>query len=236
MGRWSFPFSLLPLNFWAMKYPTGNFDVIAPLYDFLAKLVLGKGVRLSQVCLLDQLKSDADLLIIGGGRGWILPEIFDRCPPRSLVYLDLSTAMIEAAQHVAESLPTHQRKRITWIQGDEGLLPDDLTYDGIMAFFFFDLFTQPNLESLFKRLNSHLRPGGQLLLADFFPKKDNWTHQFTLTSMYLFFKWIAGLQTQQMPDIKGILEEYRYQYLEGASFNRGFIEAQLWQKPLPSSV
>jgi ubiquinone/menaquinone biosynthesis C-methylase UbiE len=56
-----------------------NFDFIAPYYDFLSKLIFGKRLRIAQTSLLSKIPRHQRILLVGGGTGWILPELLQIC-------------------------------------------------------------------------------------------------------------------------------------------------------------
>jgi tRNA (cmo5U34)-methyltransferase len=53
-----------------------GFDRLAPFYDSLARLIIGKGIKQSQLHFLNHLRDKTKLLVLGGGTGWILPRSF----------------------------------------------------------------------------------------------------------------------------------------------------------------
>ena len=61
---------------------SNNFNTIAPVYDFLAKMVFGRSLERAQAAFLSDLetKVKAKVLIVGGGTGKVLellPEGLD---------------------------------------------------------------------------------------------------------------------------------------------------------------
>jgi tRNA (cmo5U34)-methyltransferase len=51
-----------------------GFDRLAPFYDSLARLIIGKGIKQSQLHFLNHLRGqNQGVLVLGGGTGWILP-------------------------------------------------------------------------------------------------------------------------------------------------------------------
>ena len=96
-----------------------SFDFIAPFYDLLARLVFGRAISRSQTRFLLEIPSGAKVLILGGGTGWILLDIFRQANPSEVLYLEASSHMLAKAQETAAALPEGERKRISWLQGTE---------------------------------------------------------------------------------------------------------------------
>jgi ubiquinone/menaquinone biosynthesis C-methylase UbiE len=52
----------------------------------------------AQVQLLTLLPKNQRILLIGGGTGWILPELIRICQPSEIVYLEKSAQMLSLSQ------------------------------------------------------------------------------------------------------------------------------------------
>ena len=77
-----------------VKMPKG-FDLIAPYYDSLARLVFGDSIRHCQLEYLDKIPPGAQVLILGGGTGWLLGELMKINPSCRVWYLESSIKMLE---------------------------------------------------------------------------------------------------------------------------------------------
>ena len=52
-----------------------DFNTVARPYDFISRLVFGDSLVEAQTSLLHYIPSNSQILIVGGGTGWILEEI-----------------------------------------------------------------------------------------------------------------------------------------------------------------
>ncbi len=180
-----------------------SFDNIAPVYDRLARLVFGKSIIRAQTCFLSVLPEDAQVLIIGGGTGWILTELLQKNAPRRIDYVEASARMTAMAQHRYELFKNTSASdtQVHFIQGTEQNLPPETCYDAIMTFFVLDMYEGKALEEIMQRLYKYLHTGGCWLFADFkISHNKRWWHQPLVSSMYWFFRLTCRLQNHKLPD------------------------------------
>ena len=78
-----------------MRY---GFDLLASRYDSMAYLIFGRSIRISQCAFINEIDDEANILILGGGTGWILNEIFEKKPKVRITFVDNSSAMIDKAK------------------------------------------------------------------------------------------------------------------------------------------
>ena len=115
-----------------------GFDFVAPFYDSLAGLVFGRAIRDAQVIFLDMIPRQSQILIIGGGTGWILPEIFTRASPARIVYLEASPKMLNLARQ--QILNPAQEACTEFRLGTEKDIRSEEKFDVFISHFFLDLF------------------------------------------------------------------------------------------------
>ncbi|WP_151088926.1 class I SAM-dependent methyltransferase [Hymenobacter baengnokdamensis] len=87
------PSSSLPAD----GHPDADFGPVAGFYDWLAGLVFGGAQRRAQrAALVAGLPpgSAPRLLVLGGGSGWVLGEIWRLRPQAQVLYLEVSAAML----------------------------------------------------------------------------------------------------------------------------------------------
>jgi ubiquinone/menaquinone biosynthesis C-methylase UbiE len=174
-----------------------GFDMLAPYYDRLARLVFGNSIKHAQQWLLRYLPPNATILIVGGGTGWILEDIAQASPSARIHYLDISQEMIRLSR---------ERKtgdlHVTFQCGELWDLDSDSTFDVLLCPFFLDLFQGKKLRQVIQKLDYHLKPGGMVLYADFRlagGSKRLWSAALIRT-MYAFFKLIANISANKLED------------------------------------
>ena len=207
-----------------------SFDRLAFMYDYLAQLVFGDAIYQSQVSLLDQLAPGQSILVVGGGTGWILPDLIHKSKPDKITFLEASPRMLKRAQNRFENLNS---ARIKFIQGTEAELRAEEKFDAIFTPYVFDLYPYPYLANMFSQLDAHLMPGGQWLCTDFQGsggKRNTWDQLF-YQGMYRFFTIWGKLQPNTLPDVFKVFGEHSYELRTEKTFFARRIAARLYQKP-----
>jgi tRNA (cmo5U34)-methyltransferase len=195
-----------------------NFDLIAPLYDRLASIVFGNRIVRSQLCFLHTLSHAESVLVLGGGTGRFLPSLMRINRRCQIWYIDSSAEMIRRARQKV-ILPS----RVHFIQGTEEDIPGEIKFDGVITFFFLDLFADEYLAALVEKISKSLRTDGLWLAADFVNKPRVWA-QVMLKLMYFFFRWTCGIKARVLPDWQLQFSHFG-EVLHRKFFYAGFIES-----------
>ncbi|MBD2715556.1 class I SAM-dependent methyltransferase [Microvirga sp. STR05] len=210
--------------------PDSGFDRVATFYDPLARLVYGRSLQAAQQEVLDAgLPAGAPrLLIIGGGTGWILPEVLRRRPPAQVLYLEASPQMLARSRALlARELPG-AAAQVEFRLGTEGALTPADTFDGIITFFFLDLFEPQRLRHIVDKLNEVRQPLAPWLLADF-AAPQRWWQRGLLAAMYGFFRLTTGISGRARPPIEAELARVGLAPAYRMGFFGGMVEAEVWQ-------
>ena len=203
-----------------------NFDRIAPFYDFLAKAVFGKSIRQSQVHFLHQLPEKGNLLVIGGGTGWILEEIIRIRPHLFIDYVEASKRMIQKSmKRPVKSANIH------FIHGTEKSIPTRKQYDAIITYFFLDVFNTPQLANVMYLLDKVLAGGGLWFCADF-KETDKQAHLFLLKFMHWFFRKVSKLESRRLKDFSRYFKKLHYCMKGEALFYDQMIYSRVYKKRL----
>ncbi len=175
---------------------TNNYNGIATYYDLLSRLIFGNAIKNAQISLLKFIPADADILILGGGTGWILEEIArQHAEGLRISYVEISAKMILLAKKRNYGL---NEVEFIHISAEEFIAQKK--YDVIITPFFFDNFLQIKVEYLFNKCAEMLVRKGLWLYTDFRYDKNTsplW-QKFLLKIMYLFFCLTAKIETQDL--------------------------------------
>ena len=202
-----------------------NYDNSAWFYDRLSRLVYGKALVRSQVYLLKHIPGNSNILIGGGGTGWILEEIAQVHPSGlTITYAEISSNMMA----LSKKRNAGNNKVIFINKPVENIAPDKL-YDVVFTPFLFDNFTEETLQNVFTHMHNRLRPDGTWLNTDFRPT-GKWWHSWLLKSMIVFFRTICGIEAKKLPDIEGQFERHQYQVIDQKSFFGEFILSTAYRK------
>ncbi|PSR56220.1 class I SAM-dependent methyltransferase [Adhaeribacter arboris] len=209
-----------------------SFDRVSWFYDPLARLVFGSAIRQSQVALLSFVPADASVLLVGGGTGWLLPDIVTLQIPLQITYLELSSRMLTRARKTCAGLPANQLQ-VTFRQGTEADLRADEKFNVIFTPFVLDLYPENLLIPMMQRLYQHLKPNSYWLVADFFidqtrSRKEQWWQHNLTQAMYTFFGKLCNLQTHTLPHLDNLFQRLPGQLMYTKYFYSGFIRSQVY--------
>lgn len=194
-----------------------GYDWLAPVYDRLAVMVVGKQIQEAQVKWLSYLKDRKKLLILGGGTGWILPHIFPINPNLLIHYVDASAKMIEKAR-----ANSGNSSLIKFITGTEADVPDQ-DYDAVLTCFYLDLFQEPQLSIIIGTLKTRMSPHALWLVTDF-ETHTTW-QRVKVRFMYWFFRVISALKTKALPQWYNAMVKADFVCLENRYTQDRFIRS-----------
>ncbi|HWZ03025.1 MAG TPA: class I SAM-dependent methyltransferase [Mucilaginibacter sp.] len=201
-----------------------NYNNSAWFYDRLSGLVYGKALINAQVYLLQFIPPKSNLLIVGGGTGWILDEITGIHPSGlQITYVEVAPKMIA----ISKTRDTGGNKVIFINDAMENVpLIDD--FDIVVTPFLFDNFTQQTFQKVFTHIHPLLKPGSLWLNCDF-QLKGKWWQKVLLKSMFLFFRMICDIEASTLPDIDKQFNQYGYKTIATQTFFGEFIISQVYK-------
>jgi len=200
-----------------------GFDLLAPIYDSLARFVFGKSIVDSQTWYLDKIPADSRVLILGGGTGWLLEELRKRNSSCTVWYIEISQKMIERACH-RDLKPT-----VHFIQGTEKEIPANQKFDVVITNFYLDLFSEKALKEVVDRINSHTTTSTLWLVTDFV-NGGKWWHKLILKTMYLFFKLVCGIEANHLPEWFAQLRSQGWREANTKVWYSHFIKSTVWSR------
>jgi ubiquinone/menaquinone biosynthesis C-methylase UbiE len=202
-----------------------NFNNSAWFYDRLASLVYGKALVNAQLYLLQYIKPGSNILIVGGGTGWILEELTKLHPfGLHITYVEVSANMMALSRKRDTG-----KNEVAYINDaieNVSLSPD---FDVVITPFLFDNFTEQTLSIVFAHIHKSLKPGGLWLNADF-QLTGKWWQGFLLKSMFLFFKIVCGIEASKLPKITDYFTANSYAVVDEKTFFNEFIVARVYGK------
>lgn len=202
-----------------------NYNNSAWFYDKLSKVIYGKALVRAQVYLLPFIPPKSNILLIGGGTGWILEEITKVHPSgMQITYVEVAVNMMKLSEK--RNTGGNQVRFIN--EAIENVrLSDD--YGVIITPFLFDNFTEENFQKIFNHIHNGLKPGGIWLNTDFY-LTGKWWQKVLLKSMLLFFRIVCGIEAKKLPDISGNFLKYGYTSIESKTFFGDFILSTVYKK------
>ncbi|SER07084.1 class I SAM-dependent methyltransferase [Pedobacter rhizosphaerae] len=205
-----------------------NYDRIAPHYDKLSRLVFFKSQVNAQIDQLKYLPGHADLLIVGGGTGWILEEIARVCPAGiRITYVEISDKMI----NLAKNRYWGRNEVLFYHSGIEDFKINQ-SFDVILTPFLFDNFVEERAAFVFDKLDRSLAEKGLWFMVDFnvSGKRGLWWKHLLLKTMYAFFQLIRMVEAKVLVDMSPFFTRKSYRIQEEKYYYGGFIKAVVYQK------
>ncbi|MDB5152152.1 MAG: class SAM-dependent methyltransferase [Mucilaginibacter sp.] len=202
-----------------------NYNNSAWFYDRLSRVIYGKALIRSQVYLLKFISAAAEILIVGGGTGWILEEIAKVHPSGlKITYVEISANMMALSRkrNTGNNAVIYINKEIENVAIQNG-------YDVVITPFLFDNFTEQTLQKVFSHIHNSLKPGGLWLNTDF-RLTGKWWQALLLRSMFIFFRIICRIEATRLPDIEKRFEQHLYKVISQKSFFGDFILSTAYKK------
>jgi ubiquinone/menaquinone biosynthesis C-methylase UbiE len=170
-----------------------DFDGVTPFYDFMARLMFGKSMFRAQTFFLRNIPLNANVLILGGGTGWLLKELIKINSTCSIWYIESSSKMLEQSKREIAS----SKQQVYFIKGTESNIPSDILYDIVITNFFLDLFQKESCNEAIRKIKSCLHYEGQWIVTDF--ENITWWNAFMLKVMYIFFRLASDVEASELP-------------------------------------
>lgn len=203
-----------------------RFDLIAPLYDTLSRVVFGRSLERAQLVFLPEIPLNASILLVGGGTGFLLAEVLTHCQPSRVLFLEASAKMLTRARRRVQQHPLVGR--VEFRHGTEVSLPSGEVFGVVIVPFVLDLFPAATLRSnLLPPLLRATAPGGRWLVTDFIHSPSP-RHRLILKTMYRFFRLVSGVEARQLPDWPRLLAEAGLTSEEQAVAAGGQVQTGWW--------
>lgn len=205
---------------------SNNFNLVAPLYDRLGDLVYGGELLASQEAFLGELPNEGKVLFIGGGSGQTLRRLIKVKPSLHIYYLDASSRMMEISKKL---IPQKDQERIEFKIGTENEIPPHYKFDGVITFFFLDLFREDRKNRIFDKIHNHLKSSGIWLQADFLPAR-GFIAMLREKIMFLFFKIFSHIEANRIHEDQRLFRERSYKELNRKFFYKKQIYSAVYKK------
>jgi len=192
--------------------PVSDYNIIAPIYDFLKTLVFGRNILKSQTIHLGGIPSNHRILILGGGTGQVLEYL----GAQTVDYVESSSRMI----HRAEKRKYLVKAKFLCQQFED--FQSSEKYDVVISNYFLDLFSDLELAAVIEKIKNMIADDGALLVADF-KRTDYWYHHFLEWSMHLFFRQVTGLKRRRLANIEKSLRDQGFTVHQRQLYFGGFI-------------
>jgi len=199
-----------------------NFDFVAPFYDMLSSLVFGKAMHSAQTRFLRDIVPGANVLILGGGTGWLLAELLAINPTCKVWYIEASSKMIKLSKKKVEKTTS----KVIFIHGTENSLPEGIVFDAVITHFFFDLFSTQECKQIISTIRPTVHANTIWLITDFV--KTTWWHGAMLEVMYRFFSVVSGIKANSLSEWESVMEQVGFIEVKSQRTYGKFIKSTLF--------
>jgi ubiquinone/menaquinone biosynthesis C-methylase UbiE len=208
-----------------------NYNKIAPYYEFLSRAVFGKALIQSQIESIRNIPPKAEILIVGGGAGTILPELLNHPNCKSVLYLEASSEMLRISKESISQL--NYTSKIEFRLGTEDHLLPEEKFNTIITFCLLDLFNETELNLLIQKLNKVLLKDGVWLVVDF-RINQVWFHKIwqkiLIKILYLFFQITTGMKAGKLLLYDDYLKRNNLTLLEANYYYKKMIYSAIYRK------
>jgi len=187
-------------------------------------MVYGRALINAQVFLLQYVPVGVDVLIAGGGTGWVLEELAKIHPSGlQITYVEIAADMMALSKK--RNIGTN---KVIFINDAVENVTLSTKFDVVITPFLFDNFTEQTAQKVFNHLHSLLKPGGLWLNADF-QLTGKWWQNVLLRSMFLFFKMLCNIEASKLPDMNRQFEVHGYKVIYERTFFGDFIISRVYK-------
>jgi ubiquinone/menaquinone biosynthesis C-methylase UbiE len=202
-----------------------SYDRSAWFYDLLSRMVFGCAQVNAQVCMLKHIPAGANVLIVGGGTGWILAEI-SKIHPMGLhiTYIEISASMNILARN-----RNIGNNKVHFITDAIEHYNASNSFDVVITPFLFDNFSEQTASKVFVHIHEMLSTNACWLYTDF-QLTGKWWQKPLLKAMYTFFKLLGNIETSHLPEVNNYFEVHGYTLKEEKTFYADFIISKAYQR------
>jgi len=217
---------------WTLAGRAG-FDLLAPVYPAMERLLAGKRLQRCRTAWLGELTGARRMLIAGVGHGPALDAVLRRHPQLHLTCVDASARMLAVARARAERAGL-DLNRIEFVQAKlPGWRPASGRFDVIATHFFLDCFTPDQLGAVVSALSHLATPDARWIISDFtLPPRGpaRWRALTVHRLMYLFFRLTTRLSARKVTPPDAVLAAHDFRLLRRQTHDWGLLHADLWMR------
>lgn len=210
-----------------------SFDVLAPYYLWMERLSAGGKLQSCRTAFLEMIPTPSSALLLGEGNGRFLAAFCRKFPESYITCVDASARMLDEARRwlLREGLDT---KRIRFMQADVlDWTPSVNVYDLVVTHFFFDCFTEDQLQKLLPVIARAAKPQAQWLMADFKMAESGLKRlrsRVILSMLYAFFRCMTGLSASAITPLDPYLLASGFTLKQRRETDWGLLHSDWWSR------
>jgi len=210
-----------------------NFDAIARPYRWLEYITFGRLLERVRFAHISRITDRNRALVLGDGDGRFLARLAVQNQGLYFEAVDSSARMLTLLQ--SRICKVGARNRGTFTQADvndEGFHPCGREFDLVVTHFFFDCFTDREVETIVDLIIPRLAHESIWIVSEFdVPSTGPRTcARILIRLLYTSFGLLTGLAVRSLPDHRRILQSRGFR-LEKRTMNlRGILVSELWRR------
>ncbi|WP_233214510.1 class I SAM-dependent methyltransferase [Rhodopirellula bahusiensis] len=209
-----------------------GYDRLARWYWLLEKPVFRNDLQRARTALLSELPELDRILILGDGDGRLLAEVLCLQPHAQVTSVEQSPEMLRLQQQRVTRLGADYRVRLV-CQDAREWDAGGAAFACVIAPFFLDCFTEPELRLQLPRWMNLVEPRGWFYHVDFVMPVSGWRRhraQFWSGVMHRFFRWQTGLVSRSLVPVEDFFGATEWTVHRTQSLNQGFLQSRLYRR------
>jgi ubiquinone/menaquinone biosynthesis C-methylase UbiE len=206
-----------------------GFNRLARPYRWMEYVTFGRALERCRFHFLPQLVTVHNALLLGDGDGRFAARLLQISPHAHVHAVDGSEAMLAALQSRCGGQAT------TYCADLSRGVPvaiRDVPFDLVSTHFFLDCLSASEIDRLATELRPLLKGDARWLVSEFAVPQHGamrWIAALVVRWLYLSFRMLTGLRTQQLPAYRPVLEQHGFVIAETKHWMGGLLVSELWQ-------
>ena len=209
-----------------------NFDYIAPYYSLGEKYFFGEKLNFHRRLFPHTLRTSNKVLLLGEGRGKFLQYLLKENNSCEITIIESSKRMAESIYNL---IPRRDRFRVEIKNISVNHYKSDHKFDLICSFFFWDCFSEYQLNRYIPLMVDLLGNKGYWHNADFVDHSKINCYQtlknfIFIRSLYLFFNYTTGLDVKTVFPVCSLILKSNMRLIHSVESSNNLLKSDLFRK------
>lgn len=209
-----------------MSGTTAEFDLVAPFYPGLERLVFGTRLDDARQTFLSTILKANQVLSVGEGNGRFLKLLNTRKFAGRIRVVEKSSMMIRLAKNHVDPL---EKLDLEFVQNDFRGCQVGNGFDCVVTHFFLDLFNPPAQLAVIEKFAELTDEKATWINVDFIPAR-TWRGRMLMWSQYSFFRAVSRIETKSCSDELPAALQSGWSLIEAVPYLGGLVVARRYQK------
>lgn len=216
----------IALNSAVRSQTRAQFDLVAPLYPTLERLVFGVHLDDARRAFIDDVLKADRALLVGEGNGRFLKSVLTRKLVGCLKVVEKSKAMIRLTK---SRIGGTGKVPLELIEADFLRCRLGREFDCVVTHFFLDLFNPPTQLAIIKKIGEITTEKGTWINVDFTPPR-TMAGRALMWLQYTFFRIVSRVEARRCFDESAMATQNGWIVVANRRFLDGFVVAKRYKK------